>query len=122
MGLPRKVLHPLPGYAPAVGLHLAALEEARARTKARLSGVAPEAVDWTGPGDRNSIGTLLYHVAAIEMDWLFAEILRRDFPPEVVALFPFDVRDATGRLTPVPGVPLEEHVRRLDAARGILLQ
>jgi len=46
------------------------------------------------PGDApNTIGTLLYHVAAIEADWLFDDVLGAEagvaWPAE---LFPFDVR------------------------------
>ena len=32
------------------------------------------------PSSRNTIGTLLYHIAAIELDWLHSEILEREFP------------------------------------------
>jgi len=70
----------------------------------------------------NSIGTLLYHIAAIEIDWLYADVLEgKSWPPEVEALFPYDVRDEQGRLIAVPGLSLEDHVRRLDAVRSIFL-
>jgi len=115
-------LEPLPGYDPAVGVWLAALQEARTRTKARVHDLAPAALDWTGDGLVNSIGTLLAHVAAIEMDWLFTEICEQAIPADVLALLPPDVRTADGRLTPVVGLPLVEHVRRLDEARAVLLE
>jgi uncharacterized damage-inducible protein DinB len=35
-------------------------------------------------------------------------------------LFPFDVRDQAGRLTPVAGVKLSEHLDRLAAVRAML--
>lgn len=114
-------LEPLPGYDPAVGLWLAALEESRARTKKRVEGLDPRALDRTGEGFPNGIGTLLAHIAAIEMDWLFADILGREIPAEVLALLPPDVRDAGGRLVEVRGLPLAEHLRRLDATRAVLL-
>lgn len=69
----------------------------------------------------NSIGTLLYHLAAIEIDWLYADVLQKPWPPELETLFPFDVRDEQGHLVAVRGLSLEEHLRRLDAVRSILL-
>jgi hypothetical protein len=121
--MPKPDLHigPLPGYDPALGLWLAAMEESRGRTKKAVLGLDPRALDWTGEGFPNGIGTLLAHVAAIEMDWLFTEILELGIPPEVGALLPPDVRDAGGRLLPVVGLPLAEHLRRLDGTRAVLL-
>ena len=101
---------------------MAALQDGRERTKRVIAGLPETAIDTISPGQKNSIGTLLYHIAAIEMDWLFVEVLEQGFSPEVVALFPFDVRDADGRLTPVHGVGLEAHVARLDASRAILMR
>jgi hypothetical protein len=55
------------------------------------------------------------------MDWLFADVLQRGFPPEVESLFPYDVRDNQGRLVTVQDVSLEEHLDRLATTRAILL-
>jgi len=119
--IPRRDLEPLPGYDPAVGVWLAALQEARGRTKARVRGLAPDALDRTREGLVNGTGTLLAHIAAIEMDWLFTEICEQEIPAAVLALLPPDVRTADGRLTPVVGLPLAEHLRRLDETRAVLL-
>ena len=82
--------------------------------------VSPSGV---GPGVRpgNSIGTLLYHLAAIEIDWLYSDVLQSQWPPELEALFPLDVRDEQGHLSAVRGLSLGEHLHRLDAVRSILL-
>jgi len=109
------------GCAPEIGTWLWALEDTRRRTKQSLDGLLPEIVDWVRPHGGNSIGTLLHHIAAIEIDWLYADVLEREFPPEVNALFPYDVRDDRGRLTQVLGLSLEEHVRRLDETRAVFL-
>jgi uncharacterized damage-inducible protein DinB len=116
------ILTPLPGYAPEVGLALAALEESRQRTREKLADLPDAAVDWTPPGWANSIGSLLYHIALIEVDWLYSEILVQDFPEEVLALFPHDVRTEDGNLTVVTGVTLAEHWQRLDQVRSIFLE
>jgi uncharacterized damage-inducible protein DinB len=99
-----------------------AMEDARRRTLARLEGLSQDVIDWTPPAGQNAIGTLLYHIAAIELDWLFAEVLELNaFPPDVEALFPLNVRDASGRLTPCPGLDLAAHLARLEATRAMLL-
>lgn len=115
------VLHPLPGYPPEVGLWLATLEDARQLTKEVLEGITPAAIDFRTPCIDNTIGTLLYHIACVEVDWLYAEVLEQDFPPELVALFPYEMRDEAGRLTYVEGISLADHLDRLDRTRATLL-
>jgi uncharacterized damage-inducible protein DinB len=111
----------LSGYVPEIGRWLWALEDTRQRTLQSLEGMEPAAIDWTDSPESDTIGTLLYHIAAIEVDWLYADILEQGFPPEVKALFPYDVRDEQGRLKPVQGFGLEEHLDRLAATRALLL-
>jgi uncharacterized damage-inducible protein DinB len=113
------VVEALPGYEPEVGRHLWMLEETRGRTKECLEGVNPDVLDWTPQPSANSIAALLYHIAAIEADWLFVEVLEEQtFPPEVVALFPEEVRDEAGRLVTARGTSLAESLDRLDVVRG----
>ena len=116
------LLEPLPGYEPEIGIFLAALNDARHRTKEKLADLPGEAIDATVPGHANSIGTLLYHIAAIEMDWLYVEILEQEFPEHVVALLPHEVRDRQGALTTVTGLTLTQHLERLDATRHIFME
>ena len=80
-------------------------------------------LDWTPPAGENSVGTLLYHIAAIEADWLSVEVREEvPFAPELAALVPVDVRDATGRLSVVAGPTLPEHLARLAAVRDELVR
>jgi hypothetical protein len=114
---------PLPdGFTPAVGLLVAMLDDCRSRTLRDLASIHPAMVDASAPGHDNTIGSILYHVAAIELDWLYVEILGRDFPEAAFgdAWFPHDVRDEAGRLTPVVGDPLNRHRDRLAWVRGLL--
>ena len=131
------VIMALPGFEPEIGRWLWALEDTRRRTKSSLDGLTQAVIDWPhpltrslglrtsgeGPGVRpgNSIGTLLYHLAAIEIDWLYSDVLQSQWPPELEALFPFDVRDEQGHLIAVRGLSLDGHLHRLDAVRSILL-
>lgn len=108
--------------APEIGRTLWMLQDARSRTLEELEDVTPAMVDWLPPDGESSIGTVLYHLADIEADWLYAEVLEQPaFPPEVAALFSHATRDAQGHLTQVTGHSLEEHLQRLAVVRGLLL-
>lgn len=115
----RLLITPLQGTEPTIGGWLGGLEDARGRTKAALADLDPATLDWPPPAGGNSIGTLLYHIALIEADWLSVEV-REDptYPPDLLALFPHDVRNAGGRLTVVTGLNLAAHLARLDAVRA----
>jgi uncharacterized damage-inducible protein DinB len=115
------LVEPLGGSVPEIGRGLWALEDTRQRMARSLEGIDPAVIDWCPPEGGNTIGTLLYHIAAIEADWLFTDVLQHEFPPELEPLFPFDVRDNQGRLVAVQNVSLEEHLGRLAATRAILL-
>jgi len=116
----RLVIEPAPADDQTIGHWLGALQEARGRTLESLGGLDARALDWH-LGDNNTIGTLLYHIAVIEADWLYAEVLEQPFPDDVVRLFDVDVRDAEGRLSNVERRSLDEHIALLSAVRGRLL-
>lgn len=119
-GRGRLVFLPLAGYEPEVGRAMWPVEDARRRTARTLAGADPKLVDWAPPGD-HSLGTLLYHVAAIEASWLYEEALGRPWPSAVEALFAYPVRDERGRLTVITGESLEAHWARLTEVRRRLL-
>jgi uncharacterized damage-inducible protein DinB len=96
------------------------LHDTRARLLSDLESFDAAQLDRTPAGSPNSIGTLLYHIAAIELDWLYADLLERDFPADTADWFPVDVREEGGLLTPVVE-PLERHLARLGWVRGLLL-
>jgi uncharacterized damage-inducible protein DinB len=119
---PDLTVHPLAGYPEEVGTALWMLEDTRARTLAALDGIDPDHVDVLPPGGDNTIGALLYHVAAIELDWLCADVLIEDFPAWAYELFPDDVRTTIGHLAAAEGVPLADHLDRLARVRARLLE
>src|SRR3954452_14064059 len=92
---------------PEIGQWLWALQDARQRTLREVEGLIPATIDWLPPDGESSIGTLLYHIAAIETDWFYVEVLEQAFPLEVEALFTIEPRDQQGHLSPVPGFSLE---------------
>jgi uncharacterized damage-inducible protein DinB len=64
----------------------------------------------------------VYHIALIELDWLYTEVLEsQPWPEELKPLFTLDARDAQERLSPLLGETLEEHLHRLDLVRQHLL-
>ncbi len=108
------------GFVPEIGRAIWMLEDTRTETGRRLEGIAPEVIDWQPPNG-NSIGTLLYHIAIIEMDWLFNEVMEEKLPKTVWDAFPHPVKDDNGRLTVVQRVSLDAHFKRLDSTRRALL-
>ena len=113
----------LPDCEPEIGRWLWALEEVRRRTVGLVGDLDQATVDWRGPDEEeNSIGSLLYHIALIEMDWLFGDILQQDVPAPIADDFPLDARDAAGRLAHLPSVPVAEHLGRLNRSRETFLR
>ena len=111
----------LDGYPADIGRWLWALEDARRITKRAVDGLDVAALDWRGTdGNENSIGSQLYPVAGVEMGWLFIDVLGRELPPDVAIDLPFEGW-TDGMLTHVGGVPLEEHLARLDRTRSVFL-
>lgn len=110
-----------PSQEPEIGRSLWCMQDARRRTLRALEGIALDAVAWEPPDGGSTIGTVLYHIADIEADWLFVEVLEQELPPEVAALFPHATREADGGLTQVPGFTLDEHLQRLEHVRALLL-
>lgn len=113
---------PLTSRAPEIGRWLWALEDARSRTMEVLDGLPEAAVDWRPADDESTIGAVLYHLALIEADWFYCEVLAQDIPPEAAQLFPHVHRDGQGHLTHVAGYTLAQHLERLATVRGWLLE
>jgi len=105
---------------PDIGRWLAALDEVRRDTLKLLVGLPDSVVD-RDPGDGgDTIGTILYHVALVEADWVFSDLLDRE--SELGRdLFPADDRDEGGRLSPVRGETMAQHLDRLSRTRSMVL-
>ena len=103
-----------------IGRWLSAFEEVRHDTMQVLGEIPAEAVD-RDPGDGgDTLGTVLYHVALVEVDWVFSDVLdRQDRIPR--DLFPFEDRIEDGHLMPVLGESMERHLDRLAETRALVL-
>lgn len=110
-------LEALPDYPPGIGQWLWALEEVRSRTLRAVEGLEQAELDWTGEdGAENSIGSLLYHIAVVEISWLYFDCLNRPAPEHVQAVLPHELV-VGDRLTHVPGEALGLHLARLHLTR-----
>lgn len=105
-----------------IGCALGMLEDARHRTLRQVHQIPAAVIDWQPYPDTHSLGTLLYHIAAIEADWLYSDVLQSTFPAEIAAWFPYDVRDSDGKLTRVTGETLDYNLERLEVVRAALLK
>lgn len=114
-------LEPLPALDPAIGRALWQLEGARGRLKEALAELDESMLDWEPYPGGNSVGTLLYHIALIETDWLCVEVLEEAYPPALKALLPYPARDENGRLFPITGISRAAHWQRLEQVRRYLL-
>jgi uncharacterized damage-inducible protein DinB len=112
----------LSGYEPEIGRWLWAMEEVRGTTLKLVEDLDQVTLDWEGPdGRENAIGSLLYHIALVEMSWLFLDILEQEFPSPVKSDFPLDMGSVEGGLTRAPNIALAEHLGRLERSRAIFL-
>ena len=119
------ILEPQLNPDPEIGRWLAAFQDARRRTLETLhvlQDLPPAVIDWQPPEGGSSIGTVLYHIADIEADWLYVEVLEQPFPPAVSALLTYPTRDEENRLTQVRGVSLADHLIRLERVRSLALE
>lgn len=117
----QRLIVPVPASHPELGSLLWMLEDTRARTLAVVERLDQDALDWARPGVENSIGSLLYHIALIEADYLYADILGIGYPDWLDDAFLWPDRDATGHLSVVTGIPLAEHLDRLARVRQAVI-
>ena len=114
-------LVPVDGVHPEIGVWLAALHDTRQRMREVLSGLPDELIDEIPENGGSSVGALLYHIAMVEADWLFDEILgtiETDFPRD---LFPVEMREDGNTLSRFTGETLAQHLVRLRTIREMLV-
>jgi uncharacterized damage-inducible protein DinB len=73
-------LRPAPGFAPEIGRRVASLEALRLATILLIEGLGAEQLAWVPGAGRNSIGTLLTHLAEAEGFWVVERVGGRPLP------------------------------------------
>lgn len=110
----------LPEYEEEIGRWLWCLEDVRRTLKTELIGISQSKLD-TKIDERQTIGSLLFHIALVEADWLYVEVLGAEWDPEIRSLFPLESHSEDGSLTHIEGQSLEEHFYRLNKVREVFL-
>ncbi len=123
-----RTLEPYPARTPEVGTWLGVMETLRAgllNTLGRIerAGFGQEFLDWRGPNDDdNSVGSLLYHIAGVELGWLYYDIQLGAVPDDMDTLLPVPAWNEQQQLTHVPDKSLAEHMELLAEARRRFLE
>ncbi|GIN86312.1 hypothetical protein J6TS2_26980 [Heyndrickxia sporothermodurans] len=110
----------LPGYEEEIGRWLWCMEDVRQDLLKGISQISPSMLD-AKIDERQTIGSLLYHIALIEADWLYVEVLEKEYDEEILSLFPLDCRSDDDSLVHIEGQSLEEHIYRLNKVREVFL-
>ena len=106
---------------PTIASLLWMLEDARRMLLETVAGLDLATLDWEPEIGGNSIGALLYHIATVEMDWLYTEVLEQDPPADILRRFPMDMRAEDGHLARWRGEELPAHLERLAFIRQRLI-
>lgn len=102
---------------PLVGRYLWMVIDTRKETLEALSGLEDQILNRTPPDGGHAIGTLLYHLVLIELDWLYVEILEQPaYTEDIGELLPYPDRNGEGKLTIVTHETLTTHMARLAAS------
>ncbi len=102
---------------PLIASYLAMLETCRRDTKASINGVNAEVLHWRMTDKDSSIADLLYHIAFVEADWLFADVLQKPIPKHLGDNLLQEDRDTLGRLVHIGEETSAALLSRLDVVR-----
>ncbi len=119
--VPFYTITPIEGCDEAIGRWLAALEDARFRTIAAIKEASPLDLDGAPAVGRNTIGTILQHIAGTELIWGYQRVRGTVVPDELSADFPTLDLDENGLLYHPTGLSLDDYQRRLQVARDHLV-
>ena len=105
---------------PLVARYLTMLADCRELTLDTVKSIRNDELYWRRSDVDSNIGDLLYHIALIEADWLFTEVLESSIPAELTRHLGYEDRDDKGRLVHIGEEDLETSLVRLATVRGRL--
>ena len=105
---------------PLIASCLAMLEACRRDTKATINGMNEELLHWRLADNDSNIGDLLYHIALVEADWLFTDVLQKPMPKHIANDLSHEDRDNLGRLIHIREETAVALLSLLDAVRSEL--
>ncbi len=117
----RFLVSPPPHLPQPIALGIWILIDARRRTLNYLRKIHQATIDYQPRTGAGTIGSLLYHLSATEMEWLHEDILQTSLPAAVQTLLPHPDVGEDGRLAVVVGATPDDHRARLTAVQVIFI-
>ena len=116
------IIAPVAGFTPEIGRLVAMMTYARQTTIDAARGLTVEQLDRLHDRESNSIGSLLAHIAAVEVAYQLDTFEHRDFTEEELKVWgaALDLGEAARR--EIRGFPLDHYVERLTAIRTETLE
>ena len=116
--IPRFQVNVVPDCHPDIGRWLGILDDTRKRLQFTLRSVQESDLDAPPPIGINTIGTILYHIAMADLNWLYDNLLQQPYPADIMSLFPYPIANEHDHLYPVRGWDLQAYQQRLSVARA----
>jgi uncharacterized damage-inducible protein DinB len=107
---------------PLVARYLAMLADCRTLTIESIKTMREDLLYWRRNDFDSNISDLLYHIAFVEADWLFTDVLQREIPGELTRHLSYRDRDKQGRLIHIGEEELEASLLRLGNVRAMLIE
>ncbi|MBD3234918.1 MAG: DUF664 domain-containing protein [candidate division Zixibacteria bacterium] len=95
----KSLLSPDDGFSPRIRKYFSLMEDVRRRTIEYVQSLNAEQLSWYPNTKIESIGTLLLHIAAVEISYIQEDIMKRPMGEEWKIAFPirFNIPQITGK-------------------------
>ena len=93
------------------------LADCRLLTMDSIKNLRFDMLYWRRNNLDTNISDLLYHIAYVEADWLYTDVLERKIPEELTKHLSYSDRDSQGRLVHIGEEELESSLIRMDKVR-----
>ncbi len=105
---------------PIVARFLTMLADCRTTTMESIKSLRFDLLYWRRNDFDSNISDLLYHIAYVEADWLYRNVLEKKIPQDLTQHLSYRDRDNGGRLVHIGEEELESSLGRLDGVRRSL--
>ena len=105
---------------PLVARYLTMLADCRSLTLESIKSARGDTLYWRRDDVDSNISDLLYHIALVEADWVFVDVLGKSIPQELNGYLSYEDRDSSGRLIHIGTEELEASLMRLERVRAVL--
>ena len=105
---------------PLVARYLTMLADCRALTMESIKNLRFDLLYWRRNEVDSNISDLIYHIAYVEADWLYSDVLEQPLPKGLTQQLNYSDRDSQGRLVHVGVEELEFSLARLEKVRSEL--